>query len=757
MDLEEIRQDIAAFADSEEDIIVERNSIVFQRNRETYHCTFVETGSGPTAEFNGIRIPYRRFLGEELGRLSVLAEAIKQKRQDVDPYIDTKSNLTDSLSNAKGPLSALDLLWDECTTRPVGETKLIFLTADAGHGKTALLRRLTRKFAVAYRAGQTDMLLLHIDTQGRSFIRLEEAVARDLGQLRIAGVYYSGIIRLIRSGLLAIAIDGFDELLAEVGFGEAYSGLGAFLRQLDGTGVVVASARSAYFEVENYAAQTRLLASLPGTHVSVQQMRLARWERPESVKLFREYRSPVGARIAEPDLVYDELSARLPADHPVLHRPFLVFQMASLISSSTKTASEIADELGGSPVEVVPNVIAALLRREVEEKWRDPSGQPYLSLEQHLYLLSAVADEMWTQGKNSLSVELVQLITEAVMDELRIPTSRRVPISQRVKAHALLVATRNTSDLAFDHEEFFNYFLAERLARLARTKDNFGLQRFLELHALAPIVAMWTVAIGHWAHETVSSVIDRLSALARAEMRSTYLRQNAGLLAARLSERRGGQEQLFFDSMHFEGDSWKGSTLKLANFAKCTFINVDLTDCSWSDCSFVDCRIDGLTCSSSTQLKNCVFRGSSYVQGILFKRDGETSELRSYIPEECAAILERLGAHFEVEAAHKRNLKPVPEDHQKALDAFFRIFSRNSGATEEVMKMKLGTRYSTFTNIVLPLLRQYDVVQPTEYRGRGQQSRYELNFPLETILMAEDPDAPVPSNLRDFWMELREQ
>ena len=64
-----------------------------------------------------------------------------------------------------------------------GETKLVFLTADAGHGKTALLRRLTRQFATLYREGKTDRLLLHIDTQGRSFVRLEEAIARDLGQL----------------------------------------------------------------------------------------------------------------------------------------------------------------------------------------------------------------------------------------------------------------------------------------------------------------------------------------------------------------------------------------------------------------------------------------------------------------------------------------------------------------------------------------------------------------------------------------------
>ena len=46
---------------------------------------------------------------------------------------------------------------------------------------------------------------------------------------------------------------------------------------------------------------------------------------------------------------------------------------------------------------------------EVEDKWRDPSGQPYLTLDQHIHLLAAIADEMWTQRTKSLPVELVQL------------------------------------------------------------------------------------------------------------------------------------------------------------------------------------------------------------------------------------------------------------------------------------------------------------------------------------------------------------
>ena len=147
MEVKEIYADIAAFADDENDVIIDKGLVVFQRNRQTYECRLVETGDGIEVEYDGSRIPYKRFLAEELGRLSILAEAIRQKRKDVQPYIDTQSVRSDSLDSKSAASSAIETVRDECRSRPFGETKLIFLTADAGHGKTALLRRLSQRFA----------------------------------------------------------------------------------------------------------------------------------------------------------------------------------------------------------------------------------------------------------------------------------------------------------------------------------------------------------------------------------------------------------------------------------------------------------------------------------------------------------------------------------------------------------------------------------------------------------------------------------
>ena len=84
MNTEDIRADIAAFADSEESVLMDRSFIVFQRDRQEYTCRILESVPGQVdIEVNGTRMPYYRFLGEELGRLSILAESIHQKRKDV--------------------------------------------------------------------------------------------------------------------------------------------------------------------------------------------------------------------------------------------------------------------------------------------------------------------------------------------------------------------------------------------------------------------------------------------------------------------------------------------------------------------------------------------------------------------------------------------------------------------------------------------------------------------------------------------------
>lgn len=762
MNLHDIQEDIAAFADDPENVLIQGGTVVFQRNRITHECSLRETAEGVDVEFEGQWLPYRKFMAEELGRLSILAAAIKEKRPDIAPFIDPRAIWTDSLSQPSAEELALQKLWQECQSRTPGETKLIFLTAEAGEGKTVLLQHLARRIANEYMHQKAGFLLLHVQTEGRSFVRLEELVARDLGQLRISGVFYSGILRLIRHGLICIAIDGFDELLAEVGSAEAYSGLGAFLHQLEGTGVLIAAARSAYFEAEDYAAQSHLLTSVRDSLVSVYQMMLQKWDEPETSTYFAQYCGKGNERILEPQKLYEELVKRLGPDHPVLQRPFLVHQMAAMLASRESGAKSLADEVGPSGERVVPNVIRAFLNREVAQKWHDRNGLPYLSLDQHCRLLAAVADEMWTQDKYSLPVDIIQLVTETVTEAIGIPPNRRIQIIERVKAHALLplTASRFRGERSFDHDQFLNYFLALRLVQLIEDNDGPGLRSFCERHSLPPVVARWAVniPIPSWGGEQARAVVETLSRMARSEVQSTYLRQNAGLLSSQLASIPAAVRAapLVFEFMYFEGEHWRSVELESAEFRKCTFTGIDLAGTIWRKCKLIDCQFDGLEYDDGTRLEGTTFNLGCLVLGVLKSQGAVGGSLRSYVPEECREILKRLGADFEKPIlAEVRIMRPVPEKIRDALEAFFRIYSRNSGATDNLIRRKLGAREPLFKGTILPKLFKHGVIRKGTFKGRGDQHWFELNYPLDMILKAEDPDAPVAANLKQFWEQLR--
>ena len=578
--------------------------------------------------------------------------------------------------------------------------------------------------------------------------------AAELGQLRVSGLFYSGVIRLIRRGLLAIAVDGFDELLAEVGSGEAYSGLGAFLRQLNGSGVVVAAARSAYFEAENYTAQSKLLSSLPEVQVTVEQLRLEKWTREETLSFFTSFRGSDGARIPNATGLYNELEGLLGPSHVILQRPFLVQQMAKMLASPSVSAKDVVRDIGGDLQQVVPNVIRAFLKREVEEKWRDPSGQPYLTLDQHVHLLSVVAEEMWTQSRNGLSIEMVQLVAETVVDDFDISPAKRVQVLERVKAHAFLPSgvARKADERAFDHEEFWNYFLAARLVEILRGKEKDNLFRFLERRSLPSMTARWAAGIEGWKPAQARDLVAILSDLCISELRSGYLKQNAGLLAGRLARVAGSDVR--FDSMYFEGDILQESRLERASFHKCLFSDFIITDSRWTDCQFKECEISGIAVHNA-RLDGCVFDEGSRVVGVL-RGSGTDGEFRTHVPDVCEDILVGCGAKFLRPTLFARvPVPPVPEERRVALERFLRIFERNTGAVDGVIQLKLGPRLHTFEKEVLPVLLKHEVVRETTYRGRGGQHRYELSFPLETILEAEDPSAAAPAQLLMFWQDLR--
>lgn len=142
--LDEIRADIAAFADDDEDVIVEPGGeCIFVRGGDEISFQIAENDAGQLiADFHGERLPYRTFLARHLAHLDILAERIIAKRRPIPTYVDSEATLI-SPSSDKAVGRAQELLNAQCTQGFAFAARVVFVTADAGQGKTALLRSIS--------------------------------------------------------------------------------------------------------------------------------------------------------------------------------------------------------------------------------------------------------------------------------------------------------------------------------------------------------------------------------------------------------------------------------------------------------------------------------------------------------------------------------------------------------------------------------------------------------------------------------------
>ncbi|MFJ8438848.1 hypothetical protein [Kitasatospora griseola] len=72
--------------------------------------------------------------------------------------------------------------------------------------------------------------------------------ARDHAAPETRNLTYSVVETLCRNGVLALLVDGFDELVGGAGFNDAVGDLQPWLTTLNGRDVLIVSARSSYYE-----------------------------------------------------------------------------------------------------------------------------------------------------------------------------------------------------------------------------------------------------------------------------------------------------------------------------------------------------------------------------------------------------------------------------------------------------------------------------------------------------------------------------
>jgi hypothetical protein len=744
-EFDEVLDDFAAFADEEADAAVDSDgSFILQRNGAELSGMLRHGPEGQLlVEADGATIPYRRFLTHNLARLDVLAQRLVERRPAVPGFVDadvTLQRAAEDVVQAPG----LELLDAECANVPPFSSRVLFITADAGHGKTALLREHQFVQANRFIKGESHYLFWHLDLQGRQLLRLSEALMGDLAELRLSGLWMPAVVRLMRRGALVVGVDGFDELAAEQGGVDALGALASLVSQLEGHGAVVAASRRTFFDTDDYLRRGGMVRRGVPDPCQFDQIELNAWTEAD-VDSYFEHANFDGTKVADPAGMYEAILNALGGDrsHPLVTRPFLITQIARasvLYGASPEEFLRAPDD----PYSGVASVVSAFVKREVAEKWKvRETGEPFLSEEQHLQFLADVAEEMHRSQKDRLHIEIIETIATLLLDQWAIESKLRQQIIEMVRMHVLLVSPPGDSQVhrGFDHPEFRDYFIAyalrSRVAAVMSGGPATELVRFLSISQLSDSTARYVCSMLDRNADTVGRLLAAMEATLVDEWKPTYLQQNLGtLIPFVLNDVEFAPPVNFGGKVIYSSLAFEGSHIDGVNFQNGTFVNASLRSARWSNVSLEnvslgDLQLDRDSTFSAVQLVRC------NIDGVRIQVDGE-DEAREYAPVRIRRALEEFGLIFIDEELPIG----VEEDQEDSGDVrltrkLLRMFNRTTIMSDDHLRKRFGTDFTLLESDLIPFLVDRGVFEERRWKGAGSHRAWTLAVGLDDFLAAE--------------------
>jgi hypothetical protein len=746
-----IGEDLKPFADPGTDVRTERSahrvSAEWLRRGVHYTAEFtISVQQGCRVLFNDHHMSYQSFLaGPAMADLLGLAKMVLQAKPS-SVYVDTKAGLVDKPGDE--PRSAVDLLTELLAQDDADATHVVMVTGEAGAGKTCVLQELVRAQADAYRRGAAQELFLYVNAQGRALARLNEALAAELQDLRSLLTYHA-VPCLVRARLLVPVIDGFDELLGAGGYDDAFNSLARFIEELDGSGTLVASARSTYYE-EEFVARAVTQSSLGRQAWRQTPVRVSAWTEVEFGD-FIERRLDAGLPEEQrQEVIADVKQAFTGESSDLLSKPLFVSRAVDLRLSGTKLDSSS---------DLLADLVNAYIERERTEKLLARDETPLLGQSDIHNLFMNLAEEMWHQETRELDRESVRFVAEYVLSG-SVAENELLIVIERMPTMAFLAVGERPGCVRFEHELFFSIFLGRVFAqRLGESASGLRglLSRSIVPQELAEVAVQNIVASSVQA--PAGCIRDALLRLSEAGgqygQRSDQVKENGGRIITAMfgliARREGAVRGLRIANTVFPGGDLGPVQLSECRFEKVVFKRTDLSRARLVKCqAYLVLLNEVIVDPEVTRLELAGLEPASQVTGLRQRVDGIINPV--YDPGHVEALLQRCGA---VPLDHE----PIPgrrvaEGDLRLLERLARAYGRanpvctSDGAMRETCNDRRWPR-------IQRLLEKHEIVN-AETRDASGPSKVFLRRRVrpELLMMGLRKDADVPANIRMFWDEL---
>lgn len=743
-----IASDLTAFADPKTEVLVDNSNAVWVQDGRERAVKFSRPPSGaafPTVSVGNKALTYEQFLaGPAMADLARFAGFVARVTPRTDVYVETSAAITGA---DEGQLvgDARDIVLTLSTEDlPFLSTRVILVQGEAGAGKTIALRELTIRQAEAYQQGGADRLFFYVNAQGRALSRIEDAIAKDLDDLR-AAFPYAAVTPLTRHGLLVPIIDGFDELLGSGGYDEAFSSLAALISTLDGQGAVVASARSAFFDYRSFRENAQKFAQGGKLNYELETVRVLPWQEAEQEEYVGAVAGEIGRDVDVTVGQFREAATQLSEpDRALLSKPFYVNKVVELLLGGDDIPA------GGHLLDVL---VDSFLSREYE-KLKAKEDVPLLSVKGHKQFLHQLADEMWWLESRRVDLETLQILIEMVAEDFGLPPESAKALVARVSSYPFLT-TQGTEKgwYRFEHEVLYGYFLSHRL-RECIEGDRADLRRFLNRAVADDSLVSQTARLIGPDSKRIARATEAISYSLRGGLTDVVGRENGGrLVAALIASTEELVEDLVMIRLIFKQVGFGRTKLSRPVFEGCELDSVDLSEAVMTDPLFKNCTIRVPTVDPATTRLERVDEGIlDQLNGveIVSPVDGVDQLGRIFAPDQLRRILRAMGGSLEVDTASEK-YSPDVQERVDVADRFLRKMERRFYASDnDIQRFPFASGHAW--EKVWEQLEGNGLIESVVIakRGRNEPMR-RLSVPPDIVRKGEDPSAAVPANVKMFW------
>ncbi|MGX1547468.1 NACHT domain-containing protein [Streptomyces adustus] len=448
-----------------------------------------------------------------------------------------------------------------------GQTQVFFVNGEAGIGKTRSMVKAARNRAQEVERNQGSVrgarpLFLYVRSTGRVLDDLDAAV--DHAVALTQNLTAKRVKALCRNGLIALLIDGFDELLGGAAYSDAIDSLQDWLNALGGRGVLIVSARSSYY-MNQYRSSVQRAGKTGNAAVRHSIAEVQRWTPDEIMSFLSDYGLPASRFERLPD-----------GDRKLLGLPFFARAFAEMCRSG-----DYEETHANSPSFTDRLLNHYLVREERKLAYTADSGSGLLDREELRRTFEYVTEVMVDSHEREIDsgdLELAAAMALGMSDVEELDD--RDGLRERLQVLCGLATdsgTRGPTRFRFQHEVFFDNFLAGVAAR--------------HLHEQHVSAFYRLMSRSEWRAATVSGVVAAVDIALLSD----------ALAGFRFTGTHPGAASHDTVAATNLGALWAEVIRTAAEMPGCPIVGatftepLDLSDTKVSDAALVDCRLESLT------------------------------------------------------------------------------------------------------------------------------------------------------------------